>query len=58
MPRAAATVSSKVTGKITEVLIEEGMKVKADQIVASLDDSNIKANLDAFIVALSASAEN
>jgi RND family efflux transporter MFP subunit len=44
--RRAATVSSKVTGKVTEVLIEEGMKVKADQIVARLDDSNIKTSLD------------
>jgi len=26
--RRAATVSSKVTGKVTEVLIEEGMKVQ------------------------------
>jgi RND family efflux transporter MFP subunit len=44
--RRAATVSSKVTGKVTEVLIEEGMKVKAGQVVARLDDSNVKANLD------------
>ena len=44
--RRAATVSSKVTGKVTEVLIEEGMKVKEGQILARLDDSNIKASLD------------
>ena len=44
--RREATVSSKVTGKVTEVLIEEGMKVKASQIVARLDDSNVKASLD------------
>jgi RND family efflux transporter MFP subunit len=44
--RREATVSSKVTGKVTEVLIEEGMKVKADQIVARLDDSNVKAGLE------------
>jgi len=44
--RREATVSSKVTGKVTEVLIEEGMKVKAGQIVARLDDSNVKASLD------------
>src|SRR5690242_4963168 len=36
--RRAATVSSKVTGKVTEVLIEEGMKVKEGQILAKLDD--------------------
>jgi RND family efflux transporter MFP subunit len=44
--RRAATVSSKVTGKVTEVLIEEGMKVKEGQVLARLDDSNIKASLD------------
>jgi HlyD family secretion protein len=44
--RREATVSSKVTGKVTEVLIEEGMKVKAGQVVARLDDSNVKTGLD------------
>jgi HlyD family secretion protein len=42
--RRAATVSSKVTGKVIEVLIEEGMKVKAGQILARLDDLNVKAS--------------
>jgi RND family efflux transporter MFP subunit len=44
--RRAATVSSKVTGKVVEVLIEEGMKVKEGQILARLDDTNIKAALN------------
>ena len=44
--RRAATVSSKVTGKVSEVFIEEGMKVKAGQILAKLDDSNVKTSLD------------
>ena len=43
--RRAATVSSKVTGKVTEVLIEEGMKVKEGDILARIDDTNIKASL-------------
>jgi RND family efflux transporter MFP subunit len=38
--RRAATVSSKVTGKVVEVLVEEGMKVEADQVLARLDSSN------------------
>jgi HlyD family secretion protein len=42
--RRQATVSSKVTGKVTEVLIEEGMKVKEGQVLARLDDTNIKAS--------------
>jgi RND family efflux transporter MFP subunit len=43
--RRAATVSSKVTGKVLEVLIEEGMKVKDGQVLARLDDTNVKASL-------------
>jgi RND family efflux transporter MFP subunit len=43
--RRAATASSKVTGKVVEVLIEEGMKVKEGQILARLDDTNVKASL-------------
>ncbi|MGA2853053.1 MAG: efflux RND transporter periplasmic adaptor subunit [Verrucomicrobiota bacterium] len=44
--RRAATVSSKVTGKVTEVLIEEGMKVTNSQVLARLDNSNVKTSLD------------
>lgn len=43
--RREATVSSKVTGKVIEVLIEEGMKVEAGQILARLDSSNVEKSL-------------
>ncbi len=43
--RLEATVSSKITGKVTEILVEEGMKVDKGQIVARLDDSNYKVGL-------------
>ena len=43
--RRQATVSAKITGKVTELLIEEGQHVAADQIVARLDDSNTLAAL-------------
>jgi RND family efflux transporter MFP subunit len=43
--RRAATVSSKVTGKVTEVLIEEGMHVNENQVLARLDDTNVRASL-------------
>lgn len=42
--RRTATVSAKITGKVTEVLIEEGMHVDAGQIVGRLDDTNIRAS--------------
>jgi RND family efflux transporter MFP subunit len=44
--RREATVSSKVTGKVVEVLIEEGLKVTNGQVLARLDDSNVKTSLD------------
>ena len=40
--RRQATVSSKVTGKVDEVLIEEGMEVKDGQLLASLDDTTTR----------------
>jgi RND family efflux transporter MFP subunit len=43
--RREATVSSKVTGKVIEVLIEEGMRVEAGQVLARLDDTNVKASV-------------
>lgn len=41
--RRQATVSAKITGKVTEVLIEEGMAVEANALLARLDTSNIDA---------------
>jgi RND family efflux transporter MFP subunit len=43
--RRRATVASKVTGKVVEVMLEEGQKVSAGQIIARLDDSNSRAQL-------------
>jgi RND family efflux transporter MFP subunit len=44
--RRQATVSSKIAGKILEVLVEEGVRVEKDQIVAYLDDSAQIAQLN------------
>jgi HlyD family secretion protein len=43
--RRRATVSSKVTGKVINILIEEGQQVKAGQILAHLDDTQPRASL-------------
>ncbi|TCZ87224.1 efflux RND transporter periplasmic adaptor subunit [Lysobacter sp. N42] len=45
--RRMATVSSKVTGKVREVLIEEGQRVAAGQVLARLDpiDAGAQAEL-------------
>ncbi len=47
--RRQATVSAQLTGTLTEVLIEEGDRVKKDQILAKLDDSEYKAALDTAV---------
>jgi len=43
--RRQATVSAKVTGKVRDVLIEEGQRVDEGQVIAQLDDSNARAAL-------------
>src|SRR5215467_10621948 len=43
--RRQATVSAKITGKVAEVLIEEGMRVKEGDVLARLDDIEAKAQL-------------
>jgi RND family efflux transporter MFP subunit len=43
--RRRATVSSKMTGKVVEVNVEEGMAVREGQVLARLDDSTAKASL-------------
>jgi RND family efflux transporter MFP subunit len=43
--RRQATVSAKITGRVVEVLIEEGQRVELDEVVARLDDANARAAL-------------
>jgi RND family efflux transporter MFP subunit len=43
--RRQATVSSKTTGRVVEVLIEEGQRVEKDQVIARLDSSATTAAL-------------
>jgi RND family efflux transporter MFP subunit len=40
-----ATVSSKITGKVVEVLVEEGMAIREGQVLARLDDVNARQQL-------------
>ena len=46
--RRTATVSAKITGKVREVLIEEGMHVAEGQVMATLDpiDANAQRSLN------------
>src|SRR4051812_29598985 len=43
--RRRATVSSKITGKVVEVNVEEGMAIREGQVLARLDDSQFRAAL-------------
>jgi len=44
--RRMATVSAKITGKVREVLIEEGQRVEAGQVMATLDPIDADAQRD------------
>jgi RND family efflux transporter MFP subunit len=56
--RRMATVSSKVTGKIQEILVEEGMQVEKDQVLAKLDPINQRTILTMTERELDASRRN
>ncbi len=43
--RREATVSSKITGKVMETLVEEGLRVEQGQVLARLDATNAEASL-------------
>ncbi|AGA89478.1 RND family efflux transporter, MFP subunit [Thioflavicoccus mobilis 8321] len=44
--RRQATVSSKISGKLAEVLIEEGERVAAGDVLARLDDADAEAQVE------------
>ena len=52
--RRMATVSAKITGKVREVLIEEGQHVDAGQVMATLDPVDADAQRDLAAAQLSA----
>jgi RND family efflux transporter MFP subunit len=44
-PRRRATVAAKITGKVTQVFIDEGVHVTQGQVLATLDDSDYQVSL-------------
>ncbi len=44
-PRRRSTVAAKITGRVTQIFAEEGMRVKAGQVLATLDDSDARVQL-------------
>lgn len=55
--RRRATVSSKVTGKVVEVNVEEGMAVREGQVLARLDDANVRAAMNLAAAQLQAAKQ-
>ncbi len=53
-----ADVSSKVTGKISKIYVEEGQEVKAGQLLVKLDDSQYRINLEQAQAALHVAQAN
>jgi RND family efflux transporter MFP subunit len=45
-PRQRATVAAKITGRVTELFTEEGMKVEKGQVLAKLDSTDVLKELD------------
>jgi RND family efflux transporter MFP subunit len=56
--RRLATVSSKVTGRVTEVLFEEGTSVKEGQVLARLDPATARAEYAVARSSLEAARRN
>ena len=56
--RRLATVSSKVTGRVSEVLFEEGAEVEAGQVLARLDRSTVEAQLNVSASSAEAARRN
>jgi len=48
-PRRRATVAAKITGRVTGVFFDEGNRVKEGQLLATLDDSDVKRALDSAV---------
>src|SRR6516225_8713324 len=45
-PRRRATIAAKITGRVTGVFFDEGTRVTEGQLLATLDDSDVRRALD------------
>ncbi len=45
-PRRRATIAAKITGRVTGVFFDEGTRVAEGQLLATLDDADVKRALD------------
>jgi len=45
-PRRRATIAAKITGRVVQMIADEGMHVREGQVLATLDDSDARVRLD------------
>jgi RND family efflux transporter MFP subunit len=45
-PRRRATIAAKITGRVTGVFFDEGTRVADNQLLATLDDSDVRRQLE------------
>jgi HlyD family secretion protein len=55
-PRQRATVAAKITARVNQIFIEEGMHVEPGQVLAKLDDSDARARLASAVAEREATA--
>jgi HlyD family secretion protein len=55
-PRRRATIAAKITARVLDVLVDEGLKVAEGQVLARLDDSDARRRLQAVRTARDATA--
>jgi RND family efflux transporter MFP subunit len=45
-PRRRATIAAKITGRVTEMIADEGLHVREGEVLATLDDSDARVRLN------------
>lgn len=55
-PRQRATVAAKITARVNEIYVDEGMQVEPGQVLARLDDSDARARLTSAMAERAATA--
>jgi RND family efflux transporter MFP subunit len=55
-PRQRATIAAKITARVNEIYVDEGMQVEPGQVLARLDDSDARARLTSAMAERNATA--
>jgi RND family efflux transporter MFP subunit len=55
-PRQRATIAAKITARVNEIYVDEGMQVEPGQVLARLDDSDARARLTSAMAERAATA--